>query len=65
MDKKIPSINQPAQDFQDQIFQSMSADQKLKFGSELWQLAKGLVGHKINYASNKPTRTARRDRQNP
>lgn len=36
-----------AQDIQDKIFQRMSADQKVKVGSDLWKLAKELVGDKI------------------
>ncbi len=42
-----------AQDRQDEIFRNMSADEKIQLGSELWQLAKELVGDKINYASKR------------
>ncbi len=38
-----------AQDRQDEIFRNMSADRKVELGSQLWQLAKDLVGDKINY----------------
>lgn len=32
---------------QDRIFQNMSANDKIKFGSQLWKLAKNLIGKKI------------------
>lgn len=35
------------QDIQDEIFKKMSADEKIKLGSEFWLLAKDLVGDKI------------------
>ncbi len=38
-----------AQERQDEIFRKMSADRKIELGSQLWKLAKTLVGDKINY----------------
>ncbi|MBI4708863.1 MAG: hypothetical protein HY764_01505 [Candidatus Portnoybacteria bacterium] len=38
-----------AQEIQDDIFRTMSADRKIDVGSQLWRLAKELVGNKINY----------------
>jgi hypothetical protein len=43
-----------AQEIQDEIFRKMSADRKVKLGSQLWQLAKSLAGNKINYARKRP-----------
>ncbi len=43
-----------AQDRQDEIFRKMSADRKLEISSQLWQLAKELVGNKIRYGTNRP-----------
>ena len=42
-----------AQELQDEIFQKMSADRKIDIGSQLWKLAKILVGNKINYGSER------------
>ena len=44
------------QEIQDEIFRKMSADRKVRLGSKLWQLAKKLVGDKINYASSRSER---------
>jgi len=41
-----------AQEIQDQIFSEMSADQKVKFGSKLWLLAKELDPGKIDFRKN-------------
>lgn len=38
-----------AQEVQDEIFRKMTAEKKLKLGSEFWQLAKDLTGSKIDY----------------
>lgn len=43
-----------AQEIQDNIFRSMPADKKVDVGSQLWRLAKELVGNKINYGTNRP-----------
>lgn len=43
-----------AQDIQDAIFRKMSADKKIKLGSQLWQLAEELAGNKIRYGDNRP-----------
>tara|TARA_Y100000310_G_scaffold293859_1_gene323813 strand:+ start:85 stop:279 length:195 start_codon:yes stop_codon:yes gene_type:complete len=37
------------QERQDNIFRNMSADRKVEIGSQLWRLAKDLVGDKISY----------------
>ena len=38
-----------AQERQDAIFRRMSADEKVRLGAELWQLAKALAPEKIIY----------------
>lgn len=43
-----------AQEIQDEIFRRMSADRKVELGSQLWRLAKDLVGDKIHYGANRP-----------
>lgn len=40
---------------QDAIFRKMSADKRMETGSQLWRLAKDLVGDKINYAKIRPS----------
>ena len=37
------------EEIQDEIFRKMSAARRVEVGSQLWQLAKSLVGDKINY----------------
>lgn len=49
MKKQNIKIKKTAQGIQDEIFQKMSADRKIELGSQLWKLAKTLVGNKINY----------------
>lgn len=41
------------QEMQDGIFRKMSADKKVKLGSDFWKLAKSLVGKKIDYGANR------------
>ena len=41
------------QEIQDRIFQKMSSDQKIAFGSQLWRLAKALDSEKIDYGRNR------------
>ena len=41
------------QERQDAIFKKMSADRKIELGSQLWRLAKDLVGDKISYGTNR------------
>ena len=53
MEKKHKKANKTAQDIQDDIFRKMSADQKIKLGAQLWQLAKSLANDKINYAGKR------------
>ena len=45
-----------AQDVQDELFRRMSADKKIKLGSQLWRLAKELDSLKIDYGrrNNRP-----------
>ena len=43
-----------AQDIQDDIFRTMSADKKINLASQLWLLAKELSPVKINYGINRP-----------
>lgn len=56
---KNPQIFQlDAQEAQDNIFKKMSANRKIKLGSDFWKLAKELIGNKIykdyevNYGRN-------------
>lgn len=42
-----------AQDIQDDIFRKMSAEKKVLLGFQLWELAKTIVGDKINELENK------------
>ncbi|MFA6295979.1 MAG: hypothetical protein WC663_01355 [Patescibacteria group bacterium] len=51
-----------AQDIQDNIFKKMTADQKIKLGSQLWRLAKDLVGNKIDYGTNRSKTTFNKHR---
>lgn len=51
--RKHPLENQKAQDTQDAIFRKMSADRRVELGSQLWQLAKELIGDKIRYGDNR------------
>lgn len=53
-----------AQDKQDEIFRKMSADKKIELGSQLWQLAKDLVGDKICYGKNRSQTSFSKNRQN-
>jgi len=46
-------IQNKSQIIQDKIFRKMPADKKVELGSQLWRLAKDLVGDKINYASRR------------
>ncbi|MBI2623770.1 MAG: hypothetical protein HYW65_04380 [Candidatus Liptonbacteria bacterium] len=52
------------QDIQDKIFSKMSADARVEVGAKLWELAKALVGEKINYGSKRPQTASRRNRKN-
>jgi len=53
-----------AQKMQDDIFRKMSADRKIELGSQLWQLAKNLVGDKINYGKNRTQISSSKNRKN-
>ncbi len=50
------------QDFQDEIFRKMSADQRVAFGSKLWHLAKALDSEKIDYGRNRPASSSIKNR---
>lgn len=54
--KQSKKTKKSPQEIQDEIFRKMSADKKIKLGSQLWQLAKSLAGNKINYAARRPQR---------
>ena len=51
-----------AQERQDNIFRNMSADRKVEVGSQLWQLAKNLVGDKIDYGRKRSKTSIKRCR---
>lgn len=44
MRTKNKKIKKTAQEIQDNIFLKMSADRRVEVGSQLWKLAKALVG---------------------
>jgi len=46
-------IKKTAQEIQDRIFKNMSADRKIEIGSQLWKLAKDIVGDKISFIPKK------------
>ena len=54
MAKTTKQSNKSPQDIQDDIFKKMSPDKRIEYGSQLWKLAKSLVGDKINYGRNRP-----------
>lgn len=53
MKKENIKRKKTAQEIQDEIFKNMSADRKIEIGTQLWQLAKTLVGDKINYGARR------------
>lgn len=53
MKKQNLGEKKSAQEAQDDIFRKMSPDRKIELGSELWRLAKDLVGDKINYGADR------------
>ena len=53
-----------AQEIQDDIFRKMSADRKLELGSQLWQMAKDLVGDKISYGTSRSQTSFSKNRKN-
>lgn len=52
------------QEIQDKIFQKMSADQRVAFGSQLWRLAKALDSKKIDYGNNRSSPSSQKNRRN-
>ena len=46
-------VKKTAQERQDEIFRKMSADRRVEIGSQLWCLAKDLVGDKIDFRKKK------------
>lgn len=59
---KKHTITNIGQEHQDAIFKTLSADKKVKLGSDLWLMAKDLVGEKIHYGKNRPASTFSRHR---
>ncbi|KKS95186.1 MAG: hypothetical protein UV75_C0009G0017 [Candidatus Giovannonibacteria bacterium GW2011_GWA1_43_15] len=53
------------QEFQDEIFRKMSADERMAFGSRLWRLAKALDSEKIDYGRNRPAASSQKSNRNP
>lgn len=51
----MKKVKKTAQEIQDEIFRKMSSDKKIEVGSQLWMLAKDLVGDKINYGKRSKT----------
>lgn len=45
-------MKKTAQQIQDDIFKKMSADRKIKLGSDMWRLAKSLDSKKIDFRKN-------------
>jgi len=62
MKKENIKIKKTARERQDEIFQRMSADRKIELGSQLWKLAKTLVGNKINYGRERSKTSISRSR---
>lgn len=48
-------MEKTAQQIQDDIFKKMSANQKIKLGSDMWRLAKSLDSKKIDFRVNGST----------
>jgi len=51
-------MKKTAQQIQDEIFRKMSANRKVKLGSDMWRLAKALNGEKIDFRVNGSTTSA-------
>ena len=49
-------MKKTAQQIQDEIFKKMSANQKVKLGSDFWRLAKSLDSEKIDFRINGSTK---------
>ena len=62
--RTMKSKKKTAQEIQDEIFRKMPADKKMELGSQLWRLAKELVGEKINYGTNRSQTSFSRNRKN-
>jgi len=60
---KYHQTKKTAQEIQDRIFKNMSADKKIEVGSQLWKLAKDIVGDKINYVSRRSQKSFSQYRQ--
>lgn len=48
-------MKKTAQQIQDEIFRKMSANQKVKLGSDFWRLAKSFDSKKIDFRVNGST----------
>ncbi len=53
-----------AQEIQDRIFRTMSADKKLELGVQFWKLGKSLAADKFFYAGRGSARASRRHNKN-
>ena len=51
-----------AQEIKDDIFRKMTADRKVRLGSQLWLLAKELTKEKGFYGNNRPKTTVGKGR---
>lgn len=57
--KKAKRTRMSAQDIQDEIFRSMSADRRIEVASGLWRLAQELNSNNIDYgAKNRSNRSS-------
>ena len=54
-------MKKTAQEIQDDIFRKMSANRKIKLGSDLWRLAKSLDSDKIDFRINGSATSAGKD----
>jgi len=64
-DEKVKFLeDKKGQEFQDEIFGKMSADQRVAFGSRLWRLAKTLDSEKIDYGRNRPASSSQESSRN-
>ena len=55
---KFPN-GKTGQEIQDEIFRKMSADEKLKVGADLWQLAREIAPEKVRYGADRPKTSSR------
>ena len=53
--KEIFSSKLSAQEMQDEIFRTMSADEKMKLAAGLWKLGRAINPDKANYGRERPS----------